>query len=251
VRADVGWVTGHTYIVYGAAQRTARRRSCTKASRHPDGAASGRVVDKHKSNHLQAPTAIRALMRERRRPVEEDVALELRLLGTSASRSIRGVGVVYHRVSATAAARSSTRGGRPETGGILITPLPGATKLKPGSATLPFFGVKPQIGRSKRQDPRRARARGNLVLLDSWPVRCAPSTAITSASSTRISSNSRACTSRATARARDEDGYYWITGRVDDVINVSGHRLGTAESRARSSATRRSRRPPSSASRTT
>ena len=197
---------------------------------YPDPSRFWQVVDKHNvSIFYTAPTAIRALMREGEDYVRKTSRNSLRLLGTVGEPINPEAWMWYYEQVGEERCPIVDTWWQTETGGILITPLPGATPLKPGSATRPFFGVEPVIvdGDGSRLDGRRARA------IFAWRARgrgrCAPCSATTSASSRPISRPSRGSISPATGRAATQDGFYWITGRVDDVINVAGHRLGTAE----------------------
>jgi acetyl-CoA synthetase len=227
--ADVGWVTGHTYIVYGPLANGATTLMFEGVPNYPDASRFWQVVDKHKVNiFYTAPTAIRALMGMGDEFVTRTSRKSLKLLGTVGEPINPEAWEWYHRVVGDDRCPVVDTWWQTETGGILIAPLPGATKLKPGSATLPFFGVQPAI-----VDPDgnllEGEAEGNLVMLDAWP----------GLARTVYGDHKRFIeTYFATYQGmyftgdgcrRDADGYYWITGRVDDVINVSGHRLGTAE----------------------
>ncbi|HXQ32130.1 MAG TPA: acetate--CoA ligase [Steroidobacteraceae bacterium] len=227
--ADVGWVTGHSYVVYGPLAAGATSLMFEGVPNWPDPGRFWDVVDRHGVTiFYTAPTAIRALMREGEGWVGKHSRKSLRLLGTVGEPINPEAWEWYHRVVGERRCPIVDTWWQTETGGILITPLAGAMRLKPGSATLPFFGVQPAIVDSsgKQLD---GPCEGNLVLLDSWPgqmrtvygdhqrfidtyFRTYPGTYFTG-----------------DGARRDEDGFYWITGRVDDVINVSGHRLGTAE----------------------
>ncbi|HEX7079842.1 MAG TPA: acetate--CoA ligase [Gammaproteobacteria bacterium] len=227
--ADVGWVTGHSYIVYGPLANAATLVMFEGIPTYPDASRLWQVVDKHEVNTLyMAPTAIRALMREGEEPVKRTSRETLRLLGTVGEPINPEAWEWYHRVVGDGRCPVVDTWWQTETGGILITPLPGATALKPGSATRPYFGVKPGIvdGEGRLLEGEAA---GNLVLLDSWPGQMR----------TVYGDHQRFVETYFTqfpgkyftgdGARRDADGYYWITGRVDDVINVSGHRMGTAE----------------------
>ena len=228
--ADVGWVTGHSYIVYGPLANGATTLMFEGVPNYPDASRFWQVIDKHKVNiFYTAPTAIRALMREGDAFRHQDLARDrCSCSARSASRSIPRPGCGITASSATSRVPIVDTWWQTETGGILITPLPGATPLKPGSATRPFFGVKPVIVDGEGKVLEGA-AEGNLCIADSWPGQMR----------TVYGDHKRFVeTYFATypgkyftgdGARRDEDGYYWITGRVDDVINVSGHRLGTAE----------------------
>ena len=227
--ADVGWVTGHSYIVYGPLANGAATLMFEGVPNYPDASRFWQVCDKHKVNiFYTAPTAIRALMREGDEPVRRTQRKSLRLLGSVGEPINPEAWLWYYNVVGEGRCPIVDTWWQTETGGILITPLPGATALKPGSASLPFFGIKPVIvdGQGKAME---GECSGNLCLADSWPGQMR----------TLYGAHERfVATYFATYPGmyftgdgcrRDADGYYWITGRVDDVINVSGHRLGTAE----------------------
>ncbi|MBV8564558.1 MAG: acetate--CoA ligase [Methylobacteriaceae bacterium] len=227
--ADVGWVTGHSYIVYGPLANGATTLMFEGVPNYPSDSRFWDVVDKHKVNiFYTAPTAIRALMQKGEAPVKKTSRASLRLLGTVGEPINPEAWEWYHRVVGDGRCPVVDTWWQTETGGILITPLPGATRLKPGSATQPFFGVKPQIVNADGK-VIEGEAQGNLVLADSWPGQMR----------TVYGDHQRFVDTYFAAYPgkyftgdgcrRDADGYYWITGRVDDVINVSGHRLGTAE----------------------
>jgi acetyl-CoA synthetase len=227
--ADVGWVTGHSYIVYGPLANGATTLMFEGIPNYPSNSRFWEVIDKHKVNiFYTAPTAIRALMGAGEAPVKKTSRASLRLLGSVGEPINPEAWEWYHRVVGDNRCPIVDTWWQTETGGVLITPLPGATKLKPGSATRPFFGVKPEIVDANGVVLEGA-AEGNLVIADSWPGQMR----------TVYGDHERFVqTYFATYRGkyftgdgcrRDEDGYYWITGRVDDVINVSGHRMGTAE----------------------
>jgi acetyl-CoA synthetase len=227
--ADVGWVTGHSYIVYGPLANGATAVMFEGVPNYPSVSRFWEVIDKHKVTiFYTAPTAIRALMREGEAPVKKTSRASLRLLGSVGEPINPEAWRWYYDVVGDARCPIVDTWWQTETGGILITPLAGAVDLKPGSATLPFFGVRPALVDANGEQLDGA-TEGNLVLLDSWPgqmrtvygdhqrfidtyFRTYPGTYFTG----------DGC-------RRDADGYYWITGRVDDVINVSGHRIGTAE----------------------
>jgi acetyl-CoA synthetase len=227
--ADVGWVTGHSYIVYGPLANGATTLMFEGLPNYPSTSRFWEVIDKHKVNiFYTAPTAIRALMREGEAPVKKTSRASLRLLGSVGEPINPEAWLWYHRVVGDSRCPIVDTWWQTETGGILISPLPGATGLKPGSATKPLFGIKPAIVDQGGKILEGAAA-GNLVITDSWPgqmrtvygdhqrfidtyFKTYPGMYFTGDGSTR-----------------DKDGYYWITGRVDDVIKVSGHRIGTAE----------------------
>ena len=227
--ADVGWVTGHSYIVYGPLANGATALMFEGVPNYPNVSRFWEVIDKHQVTiFYTAPTAIRALMREGEEPVKKTSRKSLRLLGSVGEPINPEAWRWYYEVVGDSRCPVVDTWWQTETGGILISPLPGAIDQKPGSATLPFFGVRPALVNTDGQI-QDGPTEGNLVLLDSWPgqmrtvygdhqrfidtyFRTYPGSYFTG----------DGC-------RRDEDGYYWITGRVDDVINVSGHRIGTAE----------------------
>jgi acetyl-CoA synthetase len=227
--ADVGWVTGHSYIVYGPLANGATSLMFEGIPSYPDAGRFWQVVDKHQVTvFYTAPTAIRALMREGEAPVKKHQRTSLRLLGTVGEPINPEAWEWYHHVVGDSRCPIVDTWWQTETGGILITPLPGAIAQKPGSATKPFFGVKPAIvdANGKVLD---GETEGNLVLTDSWPGQMRTvygdherfiETYFKTYPGTYFTGD---------GARRDADGYYWITGRVDDVINVSGHRIGTAE----------------------
>ena len=227
--ADVGWVTGHSYIVYGPLANGTTSLVFEGVPNYPNVSRFWEVIDKHQVTiFYTAPTAIRALMREGEEPVKKTSRKSLRLLGSVGEPINPEAWRWYYEVVGDSRCPVVDTWWQTETGGILISPLPGAIDQKPGSATLPFFGVRPALVNTDGQI-QDGPTEGNLVLLDSWPgqmrtvygdhqrfidtyFRTYPGSYFTG----------DGC-------RRDEDGYYWITGRVDDVINVSGHRIGTAE----------------------
>ena len=227
--ADVGWVTGHSYIVYGPLANGATSLMFEGVPNHPDSSRFWQVVDKHKVTlFYTAPTAIRALMRDGEAPVKKTKRTSLRLLGSVGEPINPEAWEWYWRVIGDGRCPIVDTWWQTETGGILITPLPGAIDQKPGSATKPFFGVKPAIvdANGKQLD---GECEGNLVITDAWPGQMRTvygdhqrfiDTYFKTYPGTYFTGD---------GARRDKDGYYWITGRVDDVINVSGHRLGTAE----------------------
>jgi acetyl-CoA synthetase len=227
--ADVGWVTGHSYIVYGPLANGAITVMFEGVPNYPDASRFWQVVDKHKIDiFYTAPTAIRALMRLGDEPVKKTSRRSLKLLGTVGEPINPEAWLWYYNVVGERRCPIVDTWWQTETGGILITPLPGATALKPGSATRPFFGVQPGIvdGDGRLLE---GPCEGNLVMLDAWP----------GIMRTVYGDHQRFVQTYFAAfkgmyftgdgARRDEDDYYWITGRVDDVLNVSGHRLGTAE----------------------
>jgi len=227
--ADVGWVTGHSYIVYGPLANGATTVIFEGVPNYPDSSRFWQVVDKHKINiFYTAPTAIRALMREGEEPVKKTSRRSLRLLGTVGEPINPEAWLWYYRVVGDSRLPIVDTWWQTETGGILITPLPGATPLKPGSATCPFFGVKPEIVNADGNVLDGATT-GNLVIADSWPGQMRTVFGDHKRFVETYFSAYKGKYFTGDGARRDEDGYYWITGRVDDVINVSGHRIGTAE----------------------
>ena len=227
--ADVGWVTGHSYIVYGPLANGATTLMFEGVPTYPDSSRFWQVVDKHKVNiFYTAPTAIRALMAEGEAPVRRTSRESLRLLGTVGEPINPEAWEWYYHVVGDGRCPIMDTWWQTETGGILITPLPGATALKPGSATRPLFGVRPAIVDSDGQ-VLEGEAMGNLVLLDSWPGQMRTVYGDHQRFFDTYFSQYPGTYFTGDGARRDADGYYWITGRVDDVINVSGHRMGTAE----------------------
>ena len=227
--ADVGWVTGHSYIVYGPLANGATTLMFEGVPTWPDAGRFWQVVDKHKVNiFYTAPTALRALMGQGDEPVTKHSRNSLRILGTVGEPINPEAWEWYYRVVGDGRCPVVDTWWQTETGGILIAPLPGATGLKPGSATLPFFGVRPALLDADGAEVRGAGA-GNLVITQSWPGQMRTVYGDHQRFiDTYFKAHPGFYTTGDGAR-RDADGYYWITGRVDDVINVSGHRLGTAE----------------------
>ena len=227
--ADVGWVTGHSYIVYGPLANGATTLMFEGVPNHPDMSRFWHVVDKHQVTiFYTAPTAIRALMREGDAPVTKASRASLRLLGTVGEPINPEAWEWYHRVVGDGRCPVVDTWWQTETGGILIAPLPGAFDLKPGSATLPFYGVRPALVDNEGRLLEGA-TDGNLVLLDSWPGQMRTVYGDHQRFIETYFSTFKGMYFTGDGARRDDDGYYWITGRVDDVINVSGHRLGTAE----------------------
>ncbi len=227
--ADVGWVTGHSYIVYGPLANGATTLMFEGVPNYPTASRFWEVVDKHKVNiFYTAPTAIRALMREGEGPVKKTARKSLRLLGSVGEPINPEAWLWYYRTVGDSRCPVVDTWWQTETGGILISPLPGATDLKPGSATKPLFGVRPQVVDADGKVLEGATS-GNLVLLDSWPGQMRTVYGDHQRFVDTYFKTYRGKYFTGDGCRRDEDGYYWITGRVDDVINVSGHRLGTAE----------------------
>jgi acetyl-CoA synthetase len=227
--ADVGWVTGHSYIVYGPLANGATTLMFEGVPNHPNASRFWQVVDKHKVNiFYTAPTAIRALMGVGDDFVKRSSRKSLKLLGTVGEPINPEAWEWYYHVVGEARCPIVDTWWQTETGGILITPLPGATKLKPGSATLPFFGVQPAIVNAEGNLIEGA-GEGNLVILDAWPGMMRTVYGDHKRFVDTYFSAYKGKYFTGDGCRRDEDGYYWITGRVDDVINVAGHRMGTAE----------------------
>ena len=227
--ADVGWVTGHSYIVYGPLANGATSLMFEGIPNYPDVSRFWRVIDKHQVTlFYTAPTAIRALMREGEEAVKKTKRTSLRLLGSVGEPINPEAWEWYYHVVGDGRCPIVDTWWQTETGGLLITPLPGAIATKPGSATKPFFGVKPALVDANGA-VLEGEAEGNLILTDSWPGQMR----------TVYGDHERFIETyfktypgnyfTGDGARRDADGYYWITGRVDDVINVSGHRIGTAE----------------------
>ncbi len=227
--ADVGWITGHSYIVYGPLANGATSLIFEGVPNYPDVSRFWQICDKHNVNiFYTAPTAIRALMRAGDDPVERTSRQSIRLLGTVGEPINPEAWLWYYKVVGGERCPIVDTWWQTETGGILITPLPGATALKPGSATLPFFGVKPEVVDAEGNVLEGA-ASGNLILTDSWPGQMRTVFRDHDRFVETYFSTYKGSYFTGDGCRRDEDGYYWITGRVDDVINVSGHRIGTAE----------------------
>ena len=227
--ADVGWVTGHSYIVYGPLANGATTLMFEGVPNYPDNSRFWQVCDKHQVNiFYTAPTALRALMREGTGPVKSTSRASLRLLGSVGEPINPEAWLWYHREVGDSRCPIVDTWWQTETGGILITPLPGATALKPGSATRPFFGVKPMLADADGNELTGA-ASGNLCITDSWPGQMRTVYGDHKRFIETYFSQYPGNYFTGDGCRRDEDGYYWITGRVDDVLNISGHRLGTAE----------------------
>ncbi|AYO52842.1 acetate--CoA ligase [Acinetobacter wuhouensis] len=227
--ADVGWITGHSYVLYGPLSNGTTTVMSEGIPQYPSWARTGHIVDKHNITILYtAPTAIRAMMREGDAYVRESDRSSLRLLGTVGEPINPEAWNWYYTVVGESRCPVVDTWWQTETGGILISPLPGATAVKPGSATRPLFGVQPALVDAEGNE-LEGEAEGNLIIKDSWPGQMRtiwgdPERFIEAYFSTYPGSYFTGDGAR-----RDKDGYYWITGRVDDVLNVSGHRLGTAE----------------------
>jgi acetyl-CoA synthetase len=227
--ADVGWVTGHSYIVYGPLANGATTLMFEGVPNYPNASRMWEVIDKHKVNiFYTAPTAIRALMREGDEPVKKTSRASLRLLGSVGEPINPEAWLWYHRVIGDGRCPIVDTWWQTETGGILISPLPGSTDLKPGSATRPLFGIVPEMVDADGK-VLEGPASGNLCLARSWPGQMR---SVYGDHQRFIDTYFKTYPGKyftGDGCRRDADGYYWITGRVDDVINVSGHRLGTAE----------------------
>jgi len=227
--ADVGWVTGHSYIVYGPLANGATTLMFEGVPNYPDNSRFWQVCDKHQVNiFYTAPTALRALMREGDEPVKSTSRASLRLLGSVGEPINPEAWLWYYRTVGDSKCPIVDTWWQTETGGILITPLPGATALKPGSATQPFFGVQPLLVDNEGNVLEGA-ASGNLCLADSWPGQMRTVYGDHQRFMDTYFSQYDGLYFTGDGCRRDDDGYYWITGRVDDVLNISGHRLGTAE----------------------
>jgi acetyl-CoA synthetase len=227
--ADVGWVTGHTYIVYGPLANGATTLMFEGVPNYPSVSRFWEVVDKHRVNiFYTAPTAIRALMRDGEAPVKKTSRASLRVLGSVGEPINPEAWLWYYRVVGEERCPIVDTWWQTETGGILISPLPGAIALKPGSATLPLPGVKPALVDGEGKILEGA-TEGNLVLLDSWPGQMRTIYGDHARFGQTYFSTFKGMYFTGDGARRDADGYWWITGRVDDVINVSGHRMGTAE----------------------
>ncbi|MEL6744336.1 MAG: acetate--CoA ligase [Pseudomonadota bacterium] len=227
--ADVGWVTGHSYIVYGPLANGATTLMFEGVPNYPDTSRFWQVCDKHQVNiFYTAPTAIRALMQAGDGPVKSTDRSSLRLLGSVGEPINPEAWEWYHKVVGDSRCPIVDTWWQTETGGIMITPLPGATALKPGSATRPFFGIQPQLVDNEGHELTGA-TEGNLCITHSWPGQMRTVYGDHERFVQTYFSTYKGKYFTGDGCRVDEDGYYWITGRVDDVINVSGHRMGTAE----------------------
>jgi len=227
--ADVGWVTGHSYIVYGPLANGATTLVFEGIPTYPDASRFWQVVDKHQVNiFYTAPTALRALMGQGNALVEKTSRKSLKLLGTVGEPINPEAWEWYYHVIGEERCPIVDTWWQTETGGILITPLPGATKLKPGSATRPFFGIVPEIVDAEGKVMDGA-AEGNLCIRQPWPGQMRTLFGDHQRFKETYFSTYKGKYFTGDGARRDADGYYWITGRVDDVINISGHRMGTAE----------------------
>lgn len=227
--ADIGWVTGHSYIIYGPLANGATTLMYEGLPNYPDVTRVAKIIDRHKVNILYtAPTAIRSLMAQGRAVMEGADGSSLRLLGSVGEPINPEAWHWYYETVGRSRCPIVDTWWQTETGGILISPLPGATALKPGSATRPFFGVVPGIV-DNQGNLLDGPAEGNLVILDSWPGQMRTIFGDHDRFVDTYFKTYKGMYFTGDGARRDEDGYYWITGRVDDVLNVSGHRLGTAE----------------------
>jgi acetyl-CoA synthetase len=227
--ADIGWVTGHSYLIYGPLANGATTLMFEGVPNYPDVTRMARIIDEHKVNILYtAPTAIRSMMALGNAAVEGTDGSSLRVLGSVGEPINPEAWSWYHQTIGRGNCPIVDTWWQTETGGILITPLPGATHLKPGSATRPFFGVQPALVDNEGNILEGA-TEGNLVLLDSWPGQSRSIYGDHDRFVDTYFKTFKGTYFTGDGARRDEDGYYWITGRVDDVLNVSGHRMGTAE----------------------
>lgn len=227
--ADVGWVTGHSYLVYGPLSNGATTLMFEGVPSYPNNSRFWEVIDKHKVNlFYTAPTALRALMREGEEAVRKTSRKSLRVLGSVGEPINPEAWLWYYKVVGDSRCPIVDTWWQTETGGILISPLPGAIDLKPGSATLPFFGVQPMLLTEKGEEVK-GEGEGMLVMKDSWPGQMVTVFGDHKRFEETYFSTFKGYYFSGDGCRRDKDGYYWITGRVDDVINVSGHRIGTAE----------------------
>lgn len=227
--ADVGWVTGHSYIVYGPLANGATTLMFEGVPNYPDASRFWQVIDKHKVNiFYTAPTAIRALMREGEQWVKKTSRKSLRVLGSVGEPINPEAWLWYYHIVGDGRCPIADTWWQTETGGLMITPLVGAFDLKPGSATLPFFGVQPCLTDTEGKIIEDA-GEGLLCIKDSWPGQARTIYGDHERFCQTYFSIVKGCYFTGDGARRDEDGYYWITGRMDDVLNVSGHRMGTAE----------------------
>jgi acetyl-CoA synthetase len=227
--ADIGWVTGHSYIVYGPLSNGATTLVFEGVPSYPDASRFWQVIDKHKVNiFYTAPTALRALMREGDAMVKKTSRKSLKLLGSVGEPINPEAWIWYHKVVGDSRCPIVDTWWQTETGGILISPQPGAIDLKPGSATKPFYGIKPAVVDEKGNELSGA-CEGRLCMSDSWPGQMRTVYGDHQRFIDTYFSQHDGKYFTGDGCKRDEDGYYWITGRVDDVIIVSGHNLGTAE----------------------
>ena len=227
--ADVGWITGHSYIVYGPLANRATTLMFEGVPNYPTNARFGQVIEKHKVNQFYtAPTAIRALMQHGDDVLAGSDVSSIRILGSVGEPINPQAWLWYRKIFSSGDVPVVDTWWQTETGGHMITPLPGAVDTKPGSATLPFFGVQPALVDNEGRELEGV-AEGNLVIKDSWPGQARSIWGNHQRFEETYFSTFNNYYFTGDGARRDEDGYYWITGRVDDVLNVSGHRMGTAE----------------------
>jgi acetyl-CoA synthetase len=227
--ADIGWVTGHSYVVYGPLANGTTTLMFEGVPNYPDSSRFWQIIDKHKvSLFYTAPTAIRALMREGDTPLQSTSRESLRVLGSVGEPINPEAWLWFYNKVGKARCPVVDTWWQTETGGIAITPLPGATNLKPGSATKPFFGIRPVIVDNEGKE-LSGECEGNLCITDSWPGQARTIHGDHERFEQTYYSAYPGKYFSGDGAKRDGDGYYWITGRVDDVLNVAGHRLGTAE----------------------
>ncbi|PWC17713.1 acetate--CoA ligase [Brenneria corticis] len=227
--ADVGWITGHSYLLYGPLACGAVTLMFEGVPNWPDARRMAQVVDKHQVNILYtAPTAIRALMAEGDKAIEGTSRASLKIMGSVGEPINPEAWEWYFNTIGNGRCPIVDTWWQTETGGFMITPLPGAIEAKPGSATYPFFGVQPALV-DNLGNPQQGASEGNLVITDSWPGQARTLFGDHDRFEQTYFSTFKGMYFSGDGARRDEDGYYWITGRVDDVLNVSGHRLGTAE----------------------
>lgn len=227
--ADVGWITGHSYMIYGPLANGATTLLFEGVPNYPDNKRFWQVCDKHQvSIFYTAPTAIRALMRDGDEPVKATSRASLRLLGSVGEPINPEAWAWYYKVVGDSRCPIVDTWWQTETGGTMITPIPGATEMKPGSATRPFFGVQPALVDAEGQEIEGA-GEGILIIKDSWPGQMRTVFGDHQRFIDTYFSTYDGVYFTGDGARRDEDGYYWITGRVDDVLNISGHRMGTAE----------------------
>lgn len=228
--ADIGWITGHSYLIYGPLSNGAKTLLFEGVPNYPTTTRMSEIVDKHQVNILYtAPTAIRALMAKGYEAVAGTSRSSLRIMGSVGEPINPEAWRWYYKVIGNEKSPIVDTWWQTETGGILIAPLPGATDLKPGSATRPFFGVRPALVDSEGNPIQGSPAEGKLVILDSWPGQIRTVYGDHKRFEQTYFSAFQGMYFTGDGARRDKDGYYWITGRVDDVLNVSGHRMGTAE----------------------
>ena len=227
--ADVGWITGHSYVVYGPLANRATTLMFEGVPNYPTNARFGQVIEKHKVNQFYtAPTAIRALMQHGDDVLADSDVSSIQVLGSVGEPINPQAWLWYRRIFSSGDVPVVDTWFQTETGGHMITPLPGAVDTKPGSATLPFFGVQPALVDNEGRELEGV-AEGNLVIKDSWPGQARSIWGNHQRFQETYFATFDNYYFTGDGARRDEDGYYWITGRVDDVLNVSGHRMGTAE----------------------